>query len=244
MHMCNILSWILRWSLLLCCARSDQKLPEASDGSGSNNNNNNNNSNYNNRAAVLQPWSTPLLAWRSSPSIRQALAELARQLEASEPSVNASNRGGWQSGNNLHLRKLDAIEGLLQEIAEATRYYFATGLKQPGNPHVTVKVVGLWANVNRLGDYNVRHKHPAALLAGVYYVTGSSGASLVFEDPRPQTNVLDAYELFGMGSPKRIQPSAGAILLFPGWLEHQVEAQYSSHPRVSFSFNVMAKVTS
>ena len=56
---------------------------------------------------------------------------------------------------------------------------------------IAVKVVGLWANVNRLGNHNIRHKHPAALLAGVYY-TGNSGASLVFEDPRPQVNILDA----------------------------------------------------
>lgn len=58
------------------------------------------------------------------------------------------------------------------------------------------------------------------------------------ETPR----TVEAYELFGMGAPKRIRPAAGTLLIFPGWLEHHVEVHTEATPRISFSFNIMAKV--
>ena len=37
---------------------------------------------------------------------------------------------------------------------------------------------------------------------------------------------------------KTIEPTAGMLILFPGWLEHGVETQLSDHKRVSVSFNL------
>lgn len=45
-----------------------------------------------------------------------------------EVSVNASNRGGWQSRNDLHERGIESVEALVQDVKEATKQFFEMGL--------------------------------------------------------------------------------------------------------------------
>ena len=59
-------------------------------------------------------WPTPVLTWQAPEAdLQSSLTSLALLLERSEPSATASNRGGWQSANDLHKRRLPPIARLV-----------------------------------------------------------------------------------------------------------------------------------
>src|SRR5579862_7965848 len=102
--------------------------------------------------------------------------------------VGKSNRGGWHSQVGQLEFCGDAGELLISHMRalgdEATRRVFA----EHGEPAAPVHwKVYAWANVNRLGDFNKVHVHPASTWSGTYYVDAGdptdSGAPLHLFDP-------------------------------------------------------------
>ena len=94
----------------------------------------------------------------------------------------------------------------------------------------------MWATVHSNGSRHSSHDHELAIVSGVYFTKGASdnkgGSSignLILEDPR------------GLGYPfgmKHIhKPIEGQVVLFPGYLVHEVKPTKSKTPRVSFAFN-------
>lgn len=103
--------------------------------------------------------------------------------------------------------------------------------------------INSWVNINSKGCYNTRHSHADAgiLLSGVYYVTvPENSGNILFCDPRPtvvhsfaDSRYYKSYQIYP------IQPKENMLLLFPCWLEHQVEPNNSNEDRISISFNLM-----
>lgn len=102
-----------------------------------------------------------------------------------------------------------------------------------------------WINVNRAGDHNVLHCHPGCFLSATYYVKvppDMKGGDIVFRDPRgPAVAMYETpgIELPWVGSGTGIpfSPSTGRLLVFPSWLEHNVERFEGSGERISIAFN-------
>jgi hypothetical protein len=65
--------------------------------------------------------------------------------------------------------------------------------------------------------------------------------SIIFRDPRPGV-VLSPYYGNGVSNCNMapIRPDAGTLLLFPNWLEHEVEAHGGTTPRMSIAMNAIA----
>ena len=97
------------------------------------------------------------------------------------------------------------------------------------------------------------HNHPDSMLAAVYYPeTAPDGAKLVLYDPRGVSPWEHLREHYGRGEDSPVadlppftkrwefEPSAGDLIIFPGWLVHEVLPATQSHhaPRVSFPFNL------
>lgn len=142
-----------------------------------------------------------------------------------------------QSNDQLHHRKdaarfVEVALGATREVMEFLRYKY-------DDLHMT----SFWFNVSRPGYSHKNHVHPNNVLSGVYYLkTNPECGAIVFDDPRPQANVLlpDIREATPFNSHTySVTPETGQMIMFPSWLAHRVAINRSKEERISLSFNVM-----
>ena len=149
-----------------------------------------------------------------------------------------SNQGGWQGALDLtHPSLID----LKKEILIHTQEYLKSLDFKQG---LFYSFKSMWANVNNYRDFNISHHHGAFPVAGVFYIqTPLNCGQLVFEHPSPLTDVAWKSrwlaKLTNLNAPAfRLPAQKGLLCLFPGWLIHHVEANYSKTPRISISLNI------
>jgi uncharacterized protein (TIGR02466 family) len=148
---------------------------------------------------------------------------------------------GWQSAHNLHERApFRELVDCIQAAAEAALDYLKIG---PRIDTAGLAITGCWANVNAPGAAHPEHSHPNNYLSGVYYLMTPAGADTIdFHDPRPQAGIIrpPVTALTAENTDEVVvRVTAGTLLLFPAWLPHSVDANASTEPRISFSFNLM-----
>jgi uncharacterized protein (TIGR02466 family) len=101
----------------------------------------------------------------------------------------------------------------------------------------------LWVNVMDPGtSIHSGHIHPHSILSGTYYVTVPRNAGqLKFEDPRLAMMMAAPAKKRSAGASHLpfiyIEPKAGTVLLWEGWLRHEVVAGNAKARRISISFN-------
>jgi|TARA_R100000482_G_scaffold104042_1_gene46769 uncharacterized protein (TIGR02466 family) len=91
--------------------------------------------------------------------------------------------------------------------------------------------------------YNERHHHDAhsgVFMSGVFYVKCPEGSGKIrFYDPRPHINTAPDMRYYNAGNTHHwFTPVPNTLLMFPAWLEHDVEINKSKEERISISFNV------
>tara|TARA_B100000900_G_scaffold415836_1_gene447432 strand:- start:1324 stop:1902 length:579 start_codon:yes stop_codon:yes gene_type:complete len=152
-----------------------------------------------------------------------------------------SNVGeAYHSKNNLHtLPQFYNVRDLIFDTCKDICY--EQKVKTP------IMFVNLWGNVNGKGGSNDTHLHGNAFLSGVYYVkTPENSGAIRFIDPRPQVEILapEREEPLNRDDWNRVmfKPTPGKLLVFPGYLPHQVFANQSDDLRISMSFNVALKL--
>ena len=111
-----------------------------------------------------------------------------------------------------------------------------------------------WFSVQRDASRHAPHYHPACALSGTLYLRAPEDAGrLRFQDPR-RLGGLAALLREGWDDDLAavtdealfddevgLAPRAGAVVLFPPWVKHHVEATPSPEPRVSLSFNLAGR---
>lgn len=192
-----------------------------------------------------------------SEAVNRELTALILEREASSPSVDHANFGGWHSASDLLEWPGEAIGSLRGWISNGLQQIVQAALQLPesqgrGSPPRGSFRVSAWANVARRGNYHRMHNHPASTWSGCYYVTGtgepeadstgSLGGVLEFYDPRPFTEMVETP-----GSPygqrMLIRPVPGLLVVFPSWLYHFVHPSTSDSPRISIAFNAAWRTT-
>ena len=169
---------------------------------------------------------------------KNKLVEEAYQERNEDPKGRRiSNRGGWQS---------DQIE-VQQCKSETLKKLIIDSLSgfQPMSEKVSMYVEG-WTNINEPGNFNVRHNHPRSDLSGVLWIkTPKNSGNIVFTSPHffNRYQEIDSYtDEFKYNSNSYISyyfiPKEGHILIFPSFLEHEVEINKSDEDRISYSFNI------
>ena len=104
------------------------------------------------------------------------------------------------------------------------------------------KITNMWTIINKSGAANSRHHHGNSTISAAYYVRApKNSGDIVFYDPRPApiyfhpnangSNSLNAQV-------NKITPVEGALVLFPSYLDHSVEANLSNDERIVISFNI------
>ena len=149
-----------------------------------------------------------------------------------------TNRGGWQSG---FVNSENEIQPLIIEInkrLEALRSIINF------NDNIELKVESIWINVNTPHSYNARHIHPGSYLSGSFYVkVPENSGNLVLKHPAQNymyipnsDSTFSSYNDINSIS-WSITPIENKLVLFPGWIEHEVEQNLSCEDRISIAFN-------
>jgi len=202
---------------------------------------------------IRQLFATPLIQVdlaEQSDMIR-AMREVIIARSQVTPGVGHSNRGGWQSKDDLldwggaGTAQLFAV--IRDAVQQITMVYTAEGLVRQAIPWK----VNAWANINRNGHGNDLHCHPGCYWSGCFYVDDGGidgregkGGAIEFYDPRgplPMAyNPLVKMAIKGCvtaGLGERIWPKTGKLLIFPSWLTHSVQAYDGDGWRISVAFN-------
>ena len=170
--------------------------------------------------------------------------------QATTPSEDYANSGGWHSSADLLESPGDDIQWVRGVIAEGVNSMVRATMQLPEVknkqtiPNGAFHVVA-WANVSRSGNYHRIHNHPGSAWSGCYYVSSqtdkqSLAGALELYDPRPFAEMTDVP-----GSPYGqrllVRPEPGLLVLFPGWMYHFVHPVVSEEPRISIAFNAIWK---
>ncbi len=169
--------------------------------------------------------------------IQNELIDYAYELRKKDPKgVSISNRGGWQSSGFEVKDENDKLHNFLFNCIN-------------GFPHINYKVnflIYAWININKPGNYNVKHLHPTNDLSGVLWIKApQNSGDIVFESPYEfqAYQEIDSYvdefrNSFNIDHSYYFTPTDGRMLIFPSHLMHEVEENLSNEDRISVSFNI------
>jgi len=115
-------------------------------------------------------------------------------------------------------------------------------------------ISSLWLNAQYQNNNHSLHTHANSLLSGVIYIdTPKNSQSLVFQDPRPQAQVLvpsvrrnadgTLHELDPTHMPS-VTPAPGSMYFWPSWLPHSTFSDTDvelERPRLTMAFNIMIR---
>jgi len=168
--------------------------------------------------------------------IQNQLIDYAYNLKKEDEGVSISNHGGWQSTGFYVSNELDVLHNfIINCLAEFPAIEKSTNL-----------TVHAWININKPGDYNVKHNHPGVDLAGVLWIkTPENSGNIIFESPynfnsyREITSYHDEFKnSFNIDYNYYFSPFEGRMIVFPSHLQHQVTKNKSNEDRISVSFNI------
>lgn len=202
-------------------------------------------------AKTLVPlFATPIsnYLWPDSQALNAELTDAIHALAKSDPGIQRSNVGGWHSKTDLLEADIACIRILRGRIEHhISQLMQAVATDAATKPKAKFVMEG-WANILRYGQYHSVHSHPNAFWSGVYYVTGNPtpdaehpfSGKLELLDPRPGAGLSYAEQtrLYGRFL---VNPNAGQMVVFPGWMQHQVHTFFGSDPRITVAFNIVVE---
>ena len=152
--------------------------------------------------------------------------------------INKSNIKGWHSKDfNLSEKEPQNFISFISSSIEQVMIDMNWDKEKQ-----LAKIDNMWAIVNIGGSANLRHQHGNSTISGAYYVRAPENCGdIVFYDPRPapvysypnakKPNSLNAQV-------NAISPKEGALVLFPSYLDHSVNENFSKNERIVISFNI------
>ena len=151
-----------------------------------------------------------------------------------------SNVNGWHSP----FFDLSSRETVGYKFLMKIQPYIADVFKSYGwvfNPQ-KVKCSGMWAIINKKGNFNTEHIHPNSNLSGAYYVSAPENCGK-FKVVNPHSISRDKFpprenpnELNRLVAEHEIED--GDLLIFPSYLPHSVLPNQSDDDRIVISFNI------
>jgi uncharacterized protein (TIGR02466 family) len=166
---------------------------------------------------------------RDKAYIKKCLELVKTTAGANLESNSCSVRNGWQSSKVLY--KLPDFARLADHVLHLADTLLAHNTLRPF-------ISAMWLNVHGQGGFNHVHVHTTSWYSGVFYLQCSEkSGNITFTDPRPGAD-MSYYHQLTQGRLHTITPSAGDLILFPGFLPHLVEPNCSQEPRISVSFNI------
>ena len=146
-----------------------------------------------------------------------------------------SNPGCWRSTALYEMKWLyDEMRNLVMEANQKCSEIdsaFKQHLEKSDNLDYNI-----WTNVNEVGSKNVIHSHKADAWAGIYYVQAEDTGNLLFHNPANLLNDCKFNSPFVRGL--EIQPKDGMLILWPGWVPHEVVENESNRQRINIAWGI------
>lgn len=167
----------------------------------------------------------------------QLLRESNRMRERDPQGVTVSNRGGWQSKDDINdYPEFASFVSFVEEAMAEVKAFLSV------DDDFTFRVGTAWINFNGKGDFNSRHVHGNSFFSGVYYVKVPENAGQIklfdpnpiricFHVPYKETAAQNCFN-------HTFEPVEGRMFIFPGYVPHEVTANLSDEERCSIAFNV------
>ena len=150
---------------------------------------------------------------------------------------NKSNRISLQQ-NVLDMPELESLRRSIDRNLRVFWRDFMTATCQ-----AELAIQQSWVNVTDTGGSHHRHWHTNSMYSGVVFWCDHS-AHIEFINPRyPQLDFDTSTSHESNSAVWRVEPKLGLMLIFPSYLEHQVDSNSSGGERVSLSFNTWPQGT-
>ena len=169
--------------------------------------------------------------------IKDELIDYAYDYKKKDPiGVSLSNRGGWQSEGFEIINEDDVLQLFLINCLSNF---------PPIKESVQLRGYG-WININKPGDYNIKHVHPTNNLSGVLWIKClENSGDIVFDSPNNFESFLenksyndDFKKSNFIDDSYHCYPTEGRMIVFPSHLQHHVQENKSNEDRISVSFNI------
>ena len=145
-----------------------------------------------------------------------------------------SNYGGWQS-NDIQAGECPEIDKFISYLNTEVREC----AHQVGLPEL--QLFNIWVNINFPGNYNHLHNHIDSVLSGCYYVDAKpEQGNIQFErndNGEYHIPVNVEKETYYTSTRATYAAKTGALYIFPGWLKHSVQGNFTEQDRISIAFN-------
>ena len=169
--------------------------------------------------------------------IQDELIDYAYDFNKKDPiGVSISNRGGWQSKGFDIINEDDVLQ-----------LFLINCLSNFPPIKKSVELRGYaWININKPGDYNIKHVHPTNNLSGVLWIKClENSGDIVFDSPNNFESFLenksyndDFKKSNFIDDSYHCYPTEGRMIVFPSHLQHHVQENKSNEDRISVSFNI------
>lgn len=97
--------------------------------------------------------------------------------------------------------------------------------------------ISYWTNINSASSRNVMHSHKSSILSGVYYIQAADTGSLRFINPANMLGECNPRSPFTRDF--YFTPSDRDLILWPSWMPHEVEPNYSNKNRINLAFDIV-----
>ena len=133
-----------------------------------------------------------------NPSLHRFIVENA---SVEDPLVPGTMQTVFQSKKLASTKEFQLLIEYIKSLVLNIKYYIP-----PKNLQCKLELINWWGMIYNKGHFQIKHTHPPAHWAFVYYINTPKGSSpLVF-------NKIN----------KKIIPKSGEVVIFPAWTPHQV----------------------
>lgn len=170
---------------------------------------------------------------------RQQLINEIKNIQLHDPAgTSRTNPGCWR--RHTPCSNIDwLISNIIKMLDHAVKFYNLEDEAFASLNELNLVQIEYWANINQVGSRNILHNHKTAQFSAVYYLQAENTGGLVFY------NAADTMSDCNVGAPftrqYRINPKDGDLLLWPSWVPHEVETNFSDKERINLAFDIKIK---
>lgn len=161
--------------------------------------------------------------------------ELKIKKEITPNGIGFNNIGCWRE--NYPCENIDwLIIELKDLLSYACKTYSNTDIYFKSFLESSNASIEYWANINLPGSRNNFHNHKTSTFSAVYYIQATSTGNLRFTNP---ANIMgDCNPSAPFTRDFVIEPTDGDLILWPSWVPHEVETNFSNKERINLAFNI------
>lgn len=165
---------------------------------------------------------------------RDGLMRKAQLYKEHNPSISNTNDGCWRG--EIHWKEDWLKDAIDSQLNDNIKYYLDIDPALKSRFNHTQMYVETWTNINDPGSMNRLHSHKLYDFVALYYIQGEGTGELVFHNP------ANLEVECSLNSPwvsmMSYEPKDGDLLIWPGWVPHEVGINKSNKQRVNIAFNI------